>query len=73
MIVVGNTAVAINSISQVEFFDNRLTLEYLSGESHTFNETESADFLAQVNAMAAEAEKQLVRQRAAQSGIIGVN
>jgi len=73
MIVVGEIAIAINSIAQVTLEHNCLTVFRLDGHSQTFNEAESKDFIEQVNAMAAEAEKQLVRQRAAQSGIIGVN
>jgi len=73
MIVVGEIAIAINSIAQVIQENDCLRIYRLDGHNTTLNKTESAEFLNQVNAMAAEAEKQLVRQRAAQSGIIGVN
>lgn len=70
MIVVGDDAIAISSIAHVRLTEGCLTVYKLDGHSQQFNETETTDLLQQVEQIAAETQKAMLKQQAAAAGLV---
>lgn len=63
-------AIAISSIAHVNYQNKCLTVYKLDGHCQTFNEGETVNFLQQVEQIALETQKAMLKQQAANAGLV---